>query len=763
MSALPPLSDLPRSESCDRLIATLRAGLRPGQQAIADWQGGELAVSAVPGAGKSHSMAVGAAIAIARHQLHARQQLVVVTFTRSAAANIKHKIRATLQQLQLSAAGFMVQTLHGLALHIASRHPEVSGVDLNTMTLITPTRSHRLLRQAVEQWLRDHPEQYQILLRGVQFDGEAAERLRRQSVLRTEVLPNLGKTAIHEAKSSGITPEQLRAAHGAVDDPYDTLAIAADIYAQYDALMRSHHLIDYDDMILAALRVLAHEPVRKLWQEQIFAVFEDEAQDSSPLQAQLLTLLATTPDQQQCHLVRVGDPNQAINSTFTPADPWYFNQFCDRCKERDRLTTMDQSGRSSLVILEAANRMLDWANDQFDPQQQPAPDHLFRRQAIRPVTLNDPQANANPDPTGAGVEIHTPPDVNATVQAIEAAAIAHLTAHPDHNAAILVRENRQAHFLARQLTPSLKARNIPVYDVNATQRHSKIPSDILKILRFINRPHSPSHLKDALSVLEKRDLIAAQDLDALAIAPEQFLYPTPIDPPLVPAAIVAQRHCTQLLRAGIELHPYDLLSFLGLTLQYQASELATLQKLAERLFQQTARQRTLAAIIDTLQDIVTAEQFEAVEADSDDRYTQAGQLTIITMHKAKGLDWDYVFLPFLHEDVIPGDAWIPAGQKFLGDWSLGDVVRAQIRALVRQADANPPKPLPQPDEAWHIAQRLKTAEEYRLLYVAMTRAKRLLWLSAARQGPYRWSMVQSQGTIHKLNPKQPCPVLRALR
>ena len=49
---------------------------------MADWQGGSLAVSAVPGAGKSTGMAAAAASAIAHFQLHARRQLVVVTFTR---------------------------------------------------------------------------------------------------------------------------------------------------------------------------------------------------------------------------------------------------------------------------------------------------------------------------------------------------------------------------------------------------------------------------------------------------------------------------------------------------------------------------------------------------------------------------------------------------------------------------------------------------------------------------------------------------------
>ena len=93
-------------------IKTLRNGLRRGQESLADWQAGQIAVSAVPGAGKSHSLSVAAAIAIARNQLHSRKQLVIVTYTRSAAANIKSKIRDRLKDLMLPPGGFTVQTLH---------------------------------------------------------------------------------------------------------------------------------------------------------------------------------------------------------------------------------------------------------------------------------------------------------------------------------------------------------------------------------------------------------------------------------------------------------------------------------------------------------------------------------------------------------------------------------------------------------------------------------------------------------------------------
>ncbi|NJR65445.1 MAG: ATP-dependent helicase [Leptolyngbyaceae cyanobacterium CRU_2_3] len=224
------------------MLQDLRSGLRPGQQRMADWQGGSLAVSAVPGSGKSTGMAIAAAMFLGKRYLGQLQagmmepsgngeiaslaqpglpaagfpaalpsgQLILVTFTRSAVANLKGKVRQYLRELVLAPQGFTVSTLHGLALNIATRHPTLSGLNLSQMTLVSPTQGSRLIRTCVEQWISAHPQPYQRLLEGRQFDGEETERLRRQSVLRTEILPDLAFTVIHEAKSSGLLPEDLR-------------------------------------------------------------------------------------------------------------------------------------------------------------------------------------------------------------------------------------------------------------------------------------------------------------------------------------------------------------------------------------------------------------------------------------------------------------------------------------------------------------------------------------------------------------------------
>jgi DNA helicase-2/ATP-dependent DNA helicase PcrA len=438
--------------------------------------------------------------------------------------------------------------------------------------------------------------------------------------------------------------------------------------------------------------------------------------------------------------MRVGDPNQAINSTFTPADPRFFNEFCDRCNSFSQLSTLDQAGRSTRNIMRAANYILKWVNhSEYGKQGNQKP---FRDQKILPVEADDPQMNANPEAIGNGIEIHLQNhDIEHEIEMIGLRIKELHSVDPTLSMAILVRQHNQGRFVAESLAWLTKEYDIKIYDVEQSDRRSRVPMDMLAILQFMERPHSPDNLKSALEVLKDRQKISSQqDLNSLASNPEKFLYPTLIDSPLSPLALETQAKCIGLLRAKIELPLYNLIPFIAFALyDEEAGLLATADKLGDRLNQGLLGNYSMQTVITSLKEIVESENFEAVEDENlEGRYMTGGQLTIISLHKAKGLDWDVVFMPFLHKRICPGEAYLPEAVKFLGDFGLPEVTRAQISAIVH-GDR-----LPNAEEAWKQYNYLKQSEEFRLLYVGMTRAKKLLWLSAAQSAPFSWNTLESR-------------------
>ncbi|BAQ63489.1 ATP-dependent helicase [Geminocystis sp. NIES-3709] len=754
-------------------ILSLVANLREGQKQLALWKGGKMAVSAVPGAGKSHGLATAAAITIAKNKLHSNRQLIIVTYTRSATASIEKKVKEILtQELKLLPVGFSVQTIHSLAVNIANRYPQLSQLEMENRTLTDINSSHPLIFDTVNQWVKNHPELYELLLKGEKsLSDDESELLQRESILLNDILPKVAYNAISIIKSSDLTLNDSFYLPNNLSNPYPLMTIAKGLYEEYQELMIKQQRIDYDDLILSALRVLKHDRAREILQEEVFAVFEDEAQDSSPLQEKLLEILATDTQNNQTNFVRVGDSNQAINSTFTSADPKYFRDFCHQCQENNSFYTMNQAGRSCQIIIDTANKTLTWVNNKIKAELvNKKVDDIsslipFENQEIKPVIIAENSTNINPQSEGKGLEIEYPKDIYQTVDLIKAKIIKlwdKKNKEKLENFAILVRENKQGKFLYDYLKDLEKTHNLKVKLISDTDSYAKIPQEILSLLQFLDSPHSSQYLRKTLEIVTERLNLNLEDITSLSIYPEKFLYPTLIDCPQNEQVIKIKNECIKLLQARLELAPYQLIIFLSLALKYDQLELATVQKLNERIKQEIKTNISLKSIIDTLKAIVNGEKFKGVEIEDEKSYQKEGQLTIITMHKAKGLEWDYVFLPFLHENIIPGngEGYMPKNASFIGKFNLADVTRSILRSIVHH-DKLDQKEM-SIDEASLENNYQKKAEEYRLLYVAMTRAKKLLWMSSAKKAPWRWGFFEDNGNKSQLQDQAPCPVIIAL-
>ena len=131
--------------------------------------------------------------------------------------------------------------------------------------------------------------------------------------------------------------------------------------------------------------------------EQWPFILEDEAQDSSRLQEEILRLLAGDNG----HWVRVGDPNQAIYETFTTANPQHLINFIHSPGVLSK--ELPVSGRSTRSIIQLANHLIDWTCDAHPVPEIRSALHLPH---IEPTEEGDPQPN--PPEEMSQIHLHLP-------------------------------------------------------------------------------------------------------------------------------------------------------------------------------------------------------------------------------------------------------------------------------------------------------------------------------------------------------------------
>ena len=124
------------------------------------------------------------------------------------------------------------------------------------------------------------------------------------------------------------------------------------LYESYDAELRASAALDYDDLLLLAYRLFGERPkVADFYRRQYKYICIDEAQDLNEAQYRLLTSLCGTEFR---NVMMVGDPKQAIY-VFNGADPKYLDMF-----ERDfgaEKITLSENFRSSRTVVAAACRL----------------------------------------------------------------------------------------------------------------------------------------------------------------------------------------------------------------------------------------------------------------------------------------------------------------------------------------------------------------------------------------------------------------------
>ncbi|MBN2550233.1 MAG: ATP-dependent helicase [Anaerolineales bacterium] len=743
------------------------ATLRPDQHKILEYRSGKMGISAVPGSGKTWTLSRLAADLVSSGLLADDQEVLVVTLVNSAVDNFYQRVSEFIgERGLLPNLGYRVRTLHGLAHDIVRQRPALVGLE-DHFQIIDEREGNAIRNEVAQTWLRSHPYALDDYI-DPGLDDDRCDWVRREQL--PDLVNDIALTLIRYAKDQRLTPERLQVRLGRLPMPLPLAEMGCDMYADYQRALNYRGAVDFDDLIRLALQALeSDEAYLQRLQHQWPYILEDEAQDSSRLQEEILKTLSG----KRGNWVRVGDPNQAIYETFTTASPHYLRSFI---KTRGvKKHSLPNSGRSTQSIIDLANYLVQWAQSSHPVEA--VRDALHSPPFIEPTPLNDPQPNPPDDPN----QIHlfmqklTPQE---EIQIVADSLERWLPEHTDWTVAVLAPRNQRG----VELENELRRRGLPyVASLLASSTSTRLSAGALaNVLNYLSDPQSARKLSTVYRVwrrMESQDPALAEPIirqaEILRRLPrvEDFLWPVPGQDWLQPA----ESGDDPGLAAGI-VDPESLLRFRQLVRRWQAATLLPIDQLVLTLAQDLLSEPTELAIAHKLAVLLRqASQANpgwrlpelteelAVIARNERRFIgfstddtgfdpdqHRGKVVVGTIHRAKGLEWDRVYLMSVNNydfpsaqagDLFISEKWFLAGLDLLGPDGLP--VQARLN-LGEEALAQLKVALSSGEHTWYrTGNATQTArldyarERLRLLYVGITRAKRELvitWNSGRNGG-----------------------------
>ena len=712
-------------------------GLRPAQEEIVAYQGGKMGVSAVPGSGKTFTLSYLAARLIEQADLYDDQEILVVTLVNSAVDNFSTRISAFLKEKKLIPnLGYRIRTLHGLAHDIVRERPDLVGLS-DRFTIVDERDSLEKMDSAVTSWLRIHPE-FITDWTAPEVDLDSDRFIQKQWL---DLANNLARSFIRQCKDLQFTPLELQQKLKQLQSPHPLLQFGADVYADYQRSLNYSSAIDFSDLIRLALQALQADPeyLRRLHYRWPY-ILEDEAQDSSSLQEQILRLLVGSDG----NWVRVGDPNQAIYETFTTASPRFLRDFLR--EPGVTACSLPNSGRSTRSIINLANRLIEWTNAAHPVTELR---DALTRPLIQPTPPGDPQPNPPDDPDGiflSGLAYEAEKEIDTVARSIKR----WLPDHSNWTVAVLTSRNERG----AKIVEALKKNEVPYVELLQSSQSTRQTADVLAAcLRCLSDPGSSAKLQE---VLKKLGRIASGDekeasaqfraaATLLERCPrlEDYLAPLPGADWLAgfPAGQVAPRVLQVLEDFRVQigrwhkatLLPVDqLLLTISQELFANPADLALAHKLA-LVMERAAVSHPEWQLVEFAEELSSVARNErrlpgfSEEDTGFDPERYKGQVVVATLHKAKGLEWDRVYLLSANNYDFPSAQ--PYDNYIAEKWFVRGRLNLEAEALERL------KALASDDlQGVHLedgpatqAARLEySAERLRVLYVGITRARREL-------------------------------------
>ncbi|HEY8863360.1 MAG TPA: ATP-dependent DNA helicase [Candidatus Dormibacteraeota bacterium] len=588
--------------------------------------------------------------------------ILVMTFTERAAAEMRQRIESLIDDVAPA-----VGTFHSVALGWLRADGRAVGVP----------PSFQILTGA-DRWILTRELMWQ--LGDSAFTGDerpddlVAPALQMLERMKQELVP-IGRLASWAATSEDKEQAELMSA-------------CVRLFRAYEKECRKRRLLDFEDLLVMSVRMLDEHPsLLRKYTARFPHVLVDEYQDLNLAQERLVELVAS-----RSQPFVVGDDDQSIYR-FRGASRASLERF-NALFPAAKTITIGRNHRSSRRIVSAASALIANNKDRLAKQL----------------------ISAEPGPP---VELWLCPDGETEASAIATRAAELVESGTSlREIAVLCRTNA----IARPIAAALAAKRLPhvvigghgfhdrpeIRDVIALMRVLNDPGDVVAVARAMTRP--PANLDPAGALVALRARGKKSEEKAPLEAMKAFVPARTFATLLEALAADASRLDVRDLFFEL-MNRTRYLEVIGTTLE--ASEAARItanvSRFAEMIaeFCETADDRSIAAYMRYLDLVLlSGEDEEPAPVESAD-----AAIHVMTIHQAKGLEFEAVFVPGLVEGRLPQSGRSP---RF-------ELPPAVLEPLVRGRED-------------------VVAEERRLLYVAMTRARRHLYLTRAShyEGGRRW-------------------------
>ena len=302
-------------------MRTILSNLNPEQRAAVEATEGPLLILAGAGSGKTRVITSRIAWLIEEKGV-APDAILAVTFTNKAASEMSARVDRLLGHGSLSKP--LIATFHSLCVRILRRDIEALKVGDKGLT-----RNFAIFDENDQQ-------------------GIVKQVMKRMGLDTKQLTPRTVLGRISWAKNHMVDPQEYFL--GSKDANGERIA---QIYKQYQAELAKNNAMDFDDLLLEAVRLLkASREVRERYQRRYRYLLVDEYQDTNRPQYELMKLLAG----EQKNVCAVGDEDQSIYS-WRGADIRNILEF-EQDFPNARIIRLEQNYRSTQVILEAAGAVV---------------------------------------------------------------------------------------------------------------------------------------------------------------------------------------------------------------------------------------------------------------------------------------------------------------------------------------------------------------------------------------------------------------------